>query len=117
MAQAYLYAIALGSNRRHGRYGGPAGVVTAVVLRMRRPEVYASIGRFRSAEPADGTPTEVPSEWVPGNPPLIPHPRAGEPAAWREPHPHAGEPAAWREPVGRQEPVGPREREPWGHDR
>ena len=29
------YAIALGSNRRHGRYGGPAGVVAAAVEKLR----------------------------------------------------------------------------------
>lgn len=30
----HLYAIALGSNRRHGRYGRPAGVVEAAIARL-----------------------------------------------------------------------------------
>jgi 2-amino-4-hydroxy-6-hydroxymethyldihydropteridine diphosphokinase len=30
----YLYAIAIGSNRPHGRYGRPAGVVEAAVARL-----------------------------------------------------------------------------------
>ena len=35
MAQAtHLYAIALGSNRRHGRYGRPLGVVEAAIARL-----------------------------------------------------------------------------------
>ena len=35
MAQAtHLYAIAIGSNRPHGRYGRPAGVVEAAVARL-----------------------------------------------------------------------------------
>lgn len=35
MAQAtYLYAIAIGSNRPHGRYGRPASVVEAAVARL-----------------------------------------------------------------------------------
>ena len=31
---SYLYAIAIGSNRPHGRYGRPAGVVEAAVARL-----------------------------------------------------------------------------------
>lgn len=31
---SYLYAIAIGSNRRHGRYGRPAGVVEAAIARL-----------------------------------------------------------------------------------
>ena len=31
----YLYAIGLGSNRRHGRFGRPAGVLAAVIDRLR----------------------------------------------------------------------------------
>lgn len=35
MSQAtHIYAIAIGSNRRHGRYGRPAGVVEAAVARL-----------------------------------------------------------------------------------
>lgn len=35
MAQAtHLYAIAIGSNRPHGRYGRPAGVVEAAIARL-----------------------------------------------------------------------------------
>ena len=30
----HLYAIAIGSNRRHGRFGRPSGVVTAAILRL-----------------------------------------------------------------------------------
>lgn len=30
----YLYAIAIGSNRRHGRHGRPAGVVEAAIVRL-----------------------------------------------------------------------------------
>ena len=30
----YLYAIAVGSNRRHGRFGRPAGVVEAAIARL-----------------------------------------------------------------------------------
>ena len=30
----HLYAIAIGSNRRHGRYGGPAATVEAAVARL-----------------------------------------------------------------------------------
>lgn len=32
--QPYRYAIALGSNRRHGRHGGPAGVVRAAMAAL-----------------------------------------------------------------------------------
>ena len=32
----HLYAIAIGSNRRHGRYGAPAGVVGAAVASLER---------------------------------------------------------------------------------
>lgn len=32
--QPYHYAIALGSNRRHGRHGGPAGVVRAAMAAL-----------------------------------------------------------------------------------
>ena len=32
----HLYAIAIGSNRRHGRYGGPAGIVGAAVASLER---------------------------------------------------------------------------------
>jgi 2-amino-4-hydroxy-6-hydroxymethyldihydropteridine diphosphokinase len=32
----YRYAIALGSNRRHGHHGGPAGVVRAAIAELRR---------------------------------------------------------------------------------
>jgi 2-amino-4-hydroxy-6-hydroxymethyldihydropteridine diphosphokinase len=39
-----LYAIAIGSNRRHGRYGGPAGVIEAAVLRLE-----AEFGLFDAA--------------------------------------------------------------------
>jgi 2-amino-4-hydroxy-6-hydroxymethyldihydropteridine diphosphokinase len=31
---AHLYAIAIGSNRRHGRFGRPAGVVEAAIARL-----------------------------------------------------------------------------------
>jgi 2-amino-4-hydroxy-6-hydroxymethyldihydropteridine diphosphokinase len=31
---SYLYAIAIGSNRPHGRYGRPAGVVEAAIARL-----------------------------------------------------------------------------------
>lgn len=31
---AHLYAVAIGSNRRHGRFGRPAGVVEAAIARM-----------------------------------------------------------------------------------
>jgi 2-amino-4-hydroxy-6-hydroxymethyldihydropteridine diphosphokinase len=31
---AHLYAIGIGSNRRHGRYGRPAGVVEAAIARL-----------------------------------------------------------------------------------
>jgi len=31
---SYLYAIALGSNRPHGRFGRPAGVVEAAIVRL-----------------------------------------------------------------------------------
>ncbi len=31
---SYLYAIAIGSNRRHGRFGRPAGVVEAAIARL-----------------------------------------------------------------------------------
>jgi 2-amino-4-hydroxy-6-hydroxymethyldihydropteridine diphosphokinase len=31
---SHLYAIAIGSNRRHGRYGRPAGVVEAAIARL-----------------------------------------------------------------------------------
>ena len=35
MAQStHLYAIALGSNRRHVRYGRPAGVIEAAIARL-----------------------------------------------------------------------------------
>lgn len=30
----HLYAVAIGSNRRHGRYGRPAGVVEAAIARL-----------------------------------------------------------------------------------
>ena len=30
----HLYAVAIGSNRRHGRYGRPAGVVAAAIARL-----------------------------------------------------------------------------------
>jgi 2-amino-4-hydroxy-6-hydroxymethyldihydropteridine diphosphokinase len=30
----YLYAIAIGSNRPHGRHGRPAGVVEAAIARL-----------------------------------------------------------------------------------
>jgi 2-amino-4-hydroxy-6-hydroxymethyldihydropteridine diphosphokinase len=33
-AATNLYAIAIGSNRRHGRYGGPPGVVEAAIARL-----------------------------------------------------------------------------------
>ncbi len=33
---AHLYAIGIGSNRRHGRYGRPAGVVEAAIARLDR---------------------------------------------------------------------------------
>jgi 2-amino-4-hydroxy-6-hydroxymethyldihydropteridine diphosphokinase len=48
------YAIALGSNRRHGRHGGPAGVLAAAVeaLKARRLEVER-VARIRST-PAMG---------------------------------------------------------------
>jgi 2-amino-4-hydroxy-6-hydroxymethyldihydropteridine diphosphokinase len=32
----HLYAIGIGSNRRHGRYGRPAGVVAAAIARLDR---------------------------------------------------------------------------------
>ena len=32
----HLYAIAIGSNRRHGRYGAPAGVVGAAIASLER---------------------------------------------------------------------------------
>jgi 2-amino-4-hydroxy-6-hydroxymethyldihydropteridine diphosphokinase len=31
---SFLYAIAVGSNRTHGRFGGPAGVVEAAIARL-----------------------------------------------------------------------------------
>jgi 2-amino-4-hydroxy-6-hydroxymethyldihydropteridine diphosphokinase len=34
--QPYRYAIALGSNRRHGRHGGPVGVVRAAMAALER---------------------------------------------------------------------------------
>src|SRR4051812_9121684 len=34
--QPYRYAIALGSNRRHGRHGAPAGVVRAAIDELAR---------------------------------------------------------------------------------
>ncbi len=34
MSQSHLYAIALGSNRRHVRHGRPAGVVEAAIARL-----------------------------------------------------------------------------------
>ena len=33
-SQSYLYAIAIGSNRPHGRYGSPAGVVKAAIVQL-----------------------------------------------------------------------------------
>ncbi len=33
---SHLYAIAIGSNRRHGRHGGPGGVVEAAIARLDR---------------------------------------------------------------------------------
>ena len=36
MSDAYLYAIAIGSNRPHGRHGRPAGVVQAAIAELDR---------------------------------------------------------------------------------
>ncbi len=33
-ASSHLYAVAIGSNRRHGRFGRPAGVVEAAISRL-----------------------------------------------------------------------------------
>ena len=33
-APSHLYAVAIGSNRRHGRFGRPAGVVEAAISRL-----------------------------------------------------------------------------------
>ena len=49
----HLYAIAIGSNRRHGRHGRPAGVVEAAIARL-----DAQFGLFDASpivlNPADG---------------------------------------------------------------
>ena len=47
------YAIALGSNRRHGRHGGPVGVVGAAVERMRELGGIEAVSTIR-ATPAMG---------------------------------------------------------------
>ena len=43
-ATRHLYAIALGSNRRHGRHGGPTKVVAAAIQRLDR-----EFGLFRAS--------------------------------------------------------------------
>ncbi len=50
---AATYAIALGSNRRHGRHGGPAGVVGAAVEALRGLGTIEAVSAIR-ATPALG---------------------------------------------------------------
>jgi len=52
MGQA-SYAIALGSNRRHGRHGGPAGVVGAAIEALRELGTIEAVSTIR-ATPAMG---------------------------------------------------------------
>ena len=49
------YAIALGSNRRHGRYGAPAGVVAAAV------EALRELGRVDAVSAISATPALGPA--------------------------------------------------------
>ncbi len=42
------YAIALGSNRRHGRFGGPAGVVRAAMAELERLGAVAACSRIHT---------------------------------------------------------------------
>ena len=47
----YLYAIALGSNRRHRRHGAPAAVIAAALVALESPEMtlFAASPRIASA--------------------------------------------------------------------
>jgi len=62
---SHLYALAIGSNRRHGRFGKPAGVVEAAIARLDAQFDLFDAARSSSTKPsaALAATSPIPSRW------------------------------------------------------